>query len=1212
MADHKELTRIYRIEAPGLDQITTKIQQLNAEIKLQQGIKREANKIKLTNADDPAVIEKVTKALAASEIAIKKLTAEKRIAQKEGDALLKQEEKLATAHIREGQAAKAAATSVAEASEHYRQLVKIARESPQSGFINWKGEVLSLEQAKTKLLEYRKVVDDFNRSLSPDGTLVGEYKTGILNAFKDLGLTDLIKDQKFKIQQEISDLIVKNQQLVKNYKDVGKAGPEAFRAIEPTLERNIKRQQELEAKLKDINTVLTTQGNIGTQVTSAIGKGFKDIITAGLGVAGITLGFQQVFSFLNSANEEFKQAELNSLRLNNALRNLGKEQYFDDLIVDANRLAEEIGYLDNDDIIRAQEKLVTYGKLTKAQIKELLPTIIDLAANLGVELPEATSIVIKALEGQGRSLKEMGIKLKEGKTLGENFNIVQTQLKDRVEGSAETLRNSFAGAAKTAEQNIKDLQEEIGAKSGPAWMKFKEAIFQGINGLLSLDETLKNLTERSPIFRKLFFFTNDVQQFNKDQAFKNTPLGQYQEQLKITTSTLPSLLAELNSKTAKEQQVFVEQQDAFVQGARQDYLALKNSSDASETEVKKAAARLDGYKKITSELKKQLIENKNDVAAYGEDVDPEKAKEAAEKAARERERIRKEAQERRLRQIDREETEAQILLERRRNEGKVLENEYEATMFDIKNNAQNARIGVLEKGLQEEKDQAAKIRLEIIKNEQEYNNKIFEIIKKRIDSEKQERIIAAKDVASLVTDDPLASPAQKAQAQLSLNEEILRIERDTNAKLLNAEEVFNKKSADLQRARGEQEKELQRNINNSVLEVAKEGIAERLAAIDEAELHAITQRVEKLKAKIEEILGSGKSPAKKIDLLDRAKDVASLDTRDIEIAADKQKLEIFKKQLEQRQISQIDFDRFQEALLNKQIQREEKAAQLSIDKEKKKQEVRTAIIQSAEQILDDFLQGMFQGQEERINKEKEAAFKRLDLEKEQVLAQAQSADERASIEKQFAAKRKEIEKQEGERMKQQKLKELAILTAVGIGQALASTPWPLNLIAAASVAIQGLIQKGVINAQTFANSGLVQKAYPYSRLKGLINVSPNVAPLPNGDNVLAYVKPGEVVLNQQHQRLLGGARTFRAIGVPGFALGGRVPGDSLQPPSNPSSFLKDTGGSSLQGVGELLAATQEMVVATNRRIDKISVVLDPRAALTATNKVVQNDKIGAL
>lgn len=43
---------------------------------------------------------------------------------------------------------------------------------------------------------------------------------------------------------------------------------------------------------------------------------------------------------------------------------------------------------------------------------------------------------------------------------------------------------------------------------------------------------------------------------------------------------------------------------------------------------------------------------------------------------------------------------------------------------------------------------------------------------------------------------------------------------------------------------------------------------------------------------------------------------------------------------------------------------------------------------------------------------------------------------------------------------------------------------------------------------------------------------------PNGDNVLATLKTGEVVLNEAQQRALGGHQTFASIGVPGFNTGG--------------------------------------------------------------------------
>jgi hypothetical protein len=48
----------------------------------------------------------------------------------------------------------------------------------------------------------------------------------------------------------------------------------------------------------------------------------------------------------------------------------------------------------------------------------------------------------------------------------------------------------------------------------------------------------------------------------------------------------------------------------------------------------------------------------------------------------------------------------------------------------------------------------------------------------------------------------------------------------------------------------------------------------------------------------------------------------------------------------------------------------------------------------------------------------------------------------------------------------------------------------------------------------------------------------------NGDNLLATIKTGEVILNQRQQNALGGSNTFKRIGVPGFANGGMITPDS--------------------------------------------------------------------
>lgn len=83
-------------------------------------------------------------------------------------------------------------------------------------------------------------------------------------------------------------------------------------------------------------------------------------------------------------------------------------------------------------------------------------------------------------------------------------------------------------------------------------------------------------------------------------------------------------------------------------------------------------------------------------------------------------------------------------------------------------------------------------------------------------------------------------------------------------------------------------------------------------------------------------------------------------------------------------------------------------------------------------------------------------------------------------------------------------------------------------LAAAIAIIQGLGRVAAINAVGFAQGGLIRSNFglPITRA--------------NGDNILATVKTGEVILNERQQAMLGGARTFRAIGVPGFAEGGVV------------------------------------------------------------------------
>ena len=163
-----------------------------------------------------------------------------------------------------------------------------------------------------------------------------------------------------------------------------------------------------------------------------------------------------------------------------------------------------------------------------------------------------------------------------------------------------------------------------------------------------------------------------------------------------------------------------------------------------------------------------------------------------------------------------------------------------------------------------------------------------------------------------------------------------------------------------------------------------------------------------------------------------------------------------------------------------------------------------------------------------------------------------------------------LEKEEAKRQKRFAIGQAIINGALAVTKVLATTPFPLSLFESAKVGIKTLAQIALINAQQFAEGGLVKNA--------------NIKQLSNGDNVLATVKTGEVVLNKRQQKALGGDRTFAAIGVPGFASGGLV-GSVLSPPiSAPISTLDEQI--------QFLSTLQSNTEAVNNRIDNIQVSLN--------------------
>ncbi len=244
------------------------------------------------------------------------------------------------------------------------------------------------------------------------------------------------------------------------------------------------------------------------------------------------------------------------------------------------------------------------------------------------------------------------------------------------------------------------------------------------------------------------------------------------------------------------------------------------------------------------------------------------------------------------------------------------------------------------------------------------------------------------------------------------------------------------------------------------------------------------------------------------------------------------------------------------------------------------------------QKADEFMSALSQRELARLDEQKEARSKTIEeieerlqtaTGKEKVELQKRLVQEKAAL-KNTEAEHERIEKQAAKRAKGFAIIQSTINTALAVTKALASLPPPANFIAAAAALAEGVAQTLVIAAAPAAEGAKIGdvEPQPVEGITGIVRARQNIPTQRNGDDVLATLKRGEVVLNRRQQALLGGAPTFRAIRVPGFAEGGAA-GAVISPPD-----VSGISNAERVKMLEILSQqAQDGIEATNRRIDRI-------------------------
>ena len=442
---------------------------------------------------------------------------------------------------------------------------------------------------------------------------------------------------------------------------------------------------------------------------------------------------------------------------------------------------------------------------------------------------------------------------------------------------------------------------------------------------------------------------------------------------------------------------------------------------------------------------------------------------------------------------------------------------------------------------------------------------------------------------------------------LKVNRDIFRAEK----KKIEEEDKIDairveKERVALEKKRAEEEKKRLRNKNRDLSSITNQGGKDASKEFTEGSLAALENERSKLQQAFSNaVAGSGtqKELAVKLNAINnQIKDAVEQQNQ---LLADASRGNLLKNLQDAQQLATLplkveplksvkasdlakvekeDLKKVQDEIIKNSAIAAKKQKEINDQQLKDKQENTQKLIESVSNSIISVTDIIATFQKARAEKEAEAINEQItntekNIEELEAKAEKASGLRKKRIEKDIAAQKELLKQQQVEaeaiRIKAAKEeKRIAIIQAIiqgalAVQRALASVPFPANLLAAIPTGIAAAAQVATIAAQPLAEGGVITGER--------VNQRQNIPTRSNGDNVLAFVKRGEVVLNQRQQSLLGGSPTFRKIGIKGFAQGGLVP-----PISAPVQGISMTND-----LSKYLDTIEAKTDAINNRIDRL-------------------------
>jgi hypothetical protein len=208
-----------------------------------------------------------------------------------------------------------------------------------------------------------------------------------------------------------------------------------------------------QAKLAAVGKQVNTLGTTGTGALSKFSTGAKVAFTLA-GAAAVAFGVSAVKSYREHqvAVSQLQNAIKNSPQLIGATTAEFEKQ--------ATAMQNLTGFQD-EEILKADAVLARF-QLTATEIKKLNPLILDFARATGRDATSSAELLGKALLGNARALKTVGINFKPTGDRAKDLASIMGILEEKVGGAAAAFGRTDAGKVAILGARYDDLKESVG------------------------------------------------------------------------------------------------------------------------------------------------------------------------------------------------------------------------------------------------------------------------------------------------------------------------------------------------------------------------------------------------------------------------------------------------------------------------------------------------------------------------------------------------------------------------------------------------------------------------------------------------------------------------------------------------------------------------------------------------------------------------------